>query len=496
MFFPYFSLKLKLQHILFGLITNLKPFNMKNFNFKTLSALTLVLFMAFSCSDDDNGATPPTIPDPVDPTPPTEEAMSIVETAVATEDLSTLVAALEKADLVETLQGDGPFTVFAPTNEAFQAFLDANDDFASLDDIPVEVLTQVLLNHVVAGENTSSTLATGYVSSSSTAGVDGKALSLYVDTTDGVKINGVSVTTADVAASNGVVHIVDQVIGLPNIVDHAIYNGALTSLVGALTADGNTTFTDLLSSTDQKFTVFAPVNDAFTAFENLNGNDINMILANHVIAGSALVASDLSNSYAKTAAMNVDGDALSIYINTDDGVKLNGISTVAIPDIVATNGIIHAVDTVIDLPTVVTFATADTENFSSLIGALTAEGQPDFVSVLSTPTGTDPAPFTVFAPVNSAFEALAEVPTGETLTAILQHHVIGGNNIVAGDLTDGLISPATLEGDVLTFTAAGDGFSITDGAGNSDINIIVTDVQAMNGVVHAIDKMMIPNLDN
>ncbi len=461
---------------------------MKFLNFKLLSILSLLCLTILACNNDDDG-TAPVIP------PPPEESNTIADVAIATPDLSNLVAALQEADLVATLEGDGPFTVFAPTNEAFATFL-SDGGFGSVADVPDEVLSQVLLNHVISGSALeSSALTTTYVSSSSTAGVDGKALSLFVDTADGVKINGSTVTTADVQASNGVVHIVDEVIGLPNIVNHGLNNPAFSELVGALTADDITTFTDLLSSDDTSFTVFAPVNDGFAAFENPDNNDINNILANHVIVGSALVAADLSNSYAKTAATNVDGDALSIYINTDDDVQLNGESTVAIADIVATNGIIHAVDLVIDLPTVVDFAVADSANFSSLVGALTAEGQPDFVATLSTPWGTAPAPFTVFAPLNSAFEALDAVPEGEVLTAVLQHHVIAGANVVSGDLANGLTA-ATLEGDELTFTASGDTFTITDGSGNAGVNIAVTDVQAINGVVHAIDTVLIPDTTN
>lgn len=456
---------------------------MKYSNLKFVSALVLTLFLAVSCSDDDT--------DPIDIIEPDP---TIADVAIATADLSNLVAALQEADLVTTLQGAGPFTVFAPTNDAFATFLSDNG-FGSVADVPDDLLTQVLLNHVVAGENMSSSLTTTYISSSSTAGVDGKALSLYIDTSNGVDVNGATVVTPDVEASNGVVHIVDKVIGLPTIVDHVINNPGLSELVGALTADGNTTFTDLLSSADDTFTVFAPVNDGFAAYMNDNGYDINNVLSNHVIKDVALAAGDLSNSYANTLATNEDGDFLSIYVNTDDGVKLNGMSTVAIADIVATNGIVHAVDMVIDLPTVVTFATADTENFSALAGALTADGQPDFVATLSTQWGTDPAPFTVFAPVDAAFSGLAEVPEGDALTAVLQHHVITKNNIVSGDLSDGLVSPATLEGDTLTFNAAGGGFTITDGAGNTGINIAVADVQAINGVVHAIDKVLIPNTE-
>ena len=452
---------------------------------KVLPFLALLLLTVASCSDDDNDSI---IDDSA------EQESTIVDQASATAELSSLVAALEEADLVSTLEGDGPFTVFAPSNAAFDAFL-SEGGFATVADVPDEILSQVLLNHVVAGELISTGLTTGYVSSSSTAGVDGKNLSLYVNVTDGVEVNNATVTTADVAASNGVVHIVDQVIGLTNIVDHAVLNPELSTLVEQLTADDNTAFTDLLSDTETTFTVFAPVNAAFDTFENPDANDINNVLSNHVIVGSALAAADLSNSYAKTAATNIDGDFLSIYVNTDDGVTLNGESTVAVSDIVATNGIIHAVDMVIDLPTVVDFAVADSANFSSLVGALTAEGQPDFVTILSTPWGTDPAPFTVFAPLNSAFDALDAVPEGDTLTAVLQHHVIAGANIVSGDLVNGLMA-TTLEGDDLTFMSTGDSFTITDGSGNAGTNIAVVDVQAINGVVHAIDAVLIPDTTN
>ncbi|MGO4919746.1 fasciclin domain-containing protein [Maribacter spongiicola] len=423
---------------------------------------------------------------------------SITDLAISVPSLSILVEALIAADgdLPTVLAGEGPFTVFAPTNDAFAAFLEAND-FTALSDIPTDVLTQVLLNHVVAGTNLSTDLATGYVSTLSTAGPNDANLSMFINIEDGVVINGVStVTAADNKAINGVVHIVDAVIGLPNIVDHAVANPNLTSLVGALTADGNTTFTTLLSDSETDFTVFAPLNSAFDSFTNPSDNDINSILANHVISGAAANAASLSNTYFNTAATNVDGDNLSIYVNVDDGVTLNGTSSVAAADIVATNGIIHAVDMVIDLPSVVTFATAD-PNFSSLVGALTAEGQPDFVSVLSTATGTDPAPFTVFAPTNEAFANLAAVPSGEVLTAVLNHHVIAGANIVSSDLSNGLVSPGTLEGDTLTFAIDGDGnVTITDGSGNAEIGIIAVDVQANNGVIHAIDTVMIPDTTN
>lgn len=467
---------------------------MKNcFKLKNFAALIGLIFFVAACSDDDNNPV-------ITPLDPPADALDIADTAIASDDLSSLVGALQRAGLVDTIKGDGPFTVFAPTNDAFAAFLTDNG-FAALDDVPVDVLTEVLLNHVVAGTNLSTGLSTGYISSSSTAGVDGKALSLYVDISDGVKINGSTVTTADVEASNGVVHIVDKVIDLPNIVDHAVNNSALATLVGLLTADGDTTFTDILSSTEESYTVLAPVNDGFTAFMNDNDNEIGNILSNHVIVGSSLAASDLSNTYVNTFAKNADGDFLSLYVNTDDGVKFNGGSTVAIADIVATNGIIHAVTEVIDLPSVVTFAAAD-PNFTTLVEALTTlTPSVDFVSVLSAQDGAGDDPFTVFAPTNDAFAALAAIPDEAGLIPVLQHHVIAGNNIRSGDLTpDGTTTtPATLEGDTFTITLPGTNGNIADvvdGSNNDGIGIDAVDVQAINGVIHVVDTVLLPNTNN
>ena len=430
-----------------------------------------------------------------------EAPQTIADLAVATEDLSNLVAALTEAGLVSALEQTGAFTVFAPTNAAVETFL-ADNGFANVSEVPVNLLTQILLNHVVPGKFLSTELSTDYVSSLSTAGPDGAKLSLFIDTASGVTINGISdVVTPDIEASNGVVHIVDAVIGLPTLVDHALANPGFTSLVDALTSGGNSTFTDLLSG-DGPFTVFAPVNDAFTAFANPDGNELNNILANHVISGAAAFSAGLTNSYANTLGENADSDALSLYINTDLGiVTLNGTSDVIQPDVVAVNGVIHGVDAVIDIPTVVTFATAD-PNFSTLVSALT-ELTPgtDFAGILSRTEGgngdgLDPA-FTVFAPTNAAFDALASVPEESVLTQVLLHHVVSGN-VRSEDLTDGIM-PATLEGDMITINLPGSGENIadvTDGAGNTGIGIIGVDVQAGNGVIHVVNQVLIPDTNN
>ncbi len=453
-------------------------------------ALLAFVFLFQSCDSDDNETTP----DVVLPT-------TIVDVAIATPELSSLVAALQAADmdLPSVLSGTGPFTVLAPSNDAFAAFLSDNG-FAGLSDVPTDVLTQVLLNHVISGQVVASDLisqGSGYANTLA-IGAEGRQMSLYFDTSDGVSFNGVStVTAADIEASNGVIHLVNAVIGLPTIVDHAVANSNFSSLVGALTTDGNTVFTDLLSSPGD-FTVFAPINDAFAAFENPNMNELNTILSNHVIAGSSVFSDQLTNSYVSTAAvMPMSENNLSLYINVDQGVVLNGKSTVVAADVVASNGVIHAVNQVIDLPTVVDFAVAN-PLFENLVAALTREDlQTNFVEILSS---TDPelAPFTVFAPTNDAFGALLEeldvAGLGDiaeaTLSATLTNHVVSGANVLSSQLTDDM-EISTLGGIITTDLS--DGPKLVDQNGRES-EIVAFDVQSVNGIIHVINRVILPNL--
>jgi uncharacterized surface protein with fasciclin (FAS1) repeats len=202
----------------------------------------------------------------------------------------------------------------------------------------------------------------------------------------------------------------------------------------------------------------------------------------------------LSTGYIETLAEeSTTGNNLNMYVNTMTGVLLNGESTVTTPDVTVDNGVIHAVNTVIALPTVVTFATADS-TFGILVAALTRETTFSYVATLSS-TGT-PAPFTVFAPTDDAFvdllaelalPTLGDVPTA-TLEATLNTHVIAGANVLASTLTDGM-----------TVNTLGDDFTINTvgGATFTDLNnrmgdIIVTDVQAANGVIHVVNKVILP----
>jgi len=222
---------------------------------------------------------------------------------------------------------------------------------------------------------------------------------------------------------------------------------------------------------------------------------------NHVL-GSTLLSTDLvaaDSGYSNTSASGAGGNPMSIYFNTSDGVKFNGISSVTAADVIASNGVIHAVDAVIGLPTVVDFALAD-PTFETLVAALTRSDLTfDYVGTLSTANGTDPAPFTVFAPTNAAFgDLLTESGAGSladidepTLKATLDHHAVAGANVRSTDLTDNM-TVGTLGGNI-TANITG-GATLTD-ANNRVSNIIAVDVQAANGVIHVINKVVLPDLN-
>ncbi|MEL4307672.1 fasciclin domain-containing protein [Joostella sp. CR20] len=435
---------------------------------------------------------------------------TIVDHAAANSNFSILVEALERfgttyTDLLSGTDGS-PFTVFAPTNEAFEELL-ATLGVSSLDEVDDATLEAVLTYHVVVGANATSETLSNEQMITTAQGED-----ITIMTTEGVQVMDATdmpanVIAADVQAINGVVHAIDKVLLPQAIID--TMNPTIAGFVSMnedysslLTAVQKAELVDVLNAEDAGLTVFAPNNEAFATFlseNSFNSLDdvptevLKQVLLNHVIQGEVM-STDLSTMYANTLATNTDGDNLSIYVNTASGVTLNGISSVTTADVEVSNGVIHAVDAVIGLPTIVTFATADA-NFSSLVGALTADDQPDFVSILS---GKTDSPFTVFAPVNSAFEALESVPSGATLTAVLQHHVVAGANARSEDLSNGMMV-TSLEGDDITITLPGTGANIanlTDGAGNSDIGVIAVDVQATNGVIHATNKVLIPDTTN
>ena len=287
--------------------------------FKIIPIVLISFSTLVSCNDDNDNDVP------YQPEPTTN---TIVDIAVGSENLTTLVAALQRADLVTTLASQGPFTVLAPSNEAFNTFLTANG-FNSLDDVPTDVLTNILLNHVVGGRLASTDLTTGYASTFATSSASQTSMSLFIDTSNGVRFNGVSsVTDADIEADNGIVHLVDAVIGLPSVVTFAVADPTFSTLVTALTRDDLTTdFVSVLSTgagtSPAPFTVFAPTNDAFgllltelgiSGLADIDEPTLDAVLKTHVVGGANVFDTDLSDNLTVTTlggdlTANVTGGA-------------------------------------------------------------------------------------------------------------------------------------------------------------------------------------------
>jgi len=296
--------------------------------------------------------------------------MSIVETAKAVPALSSLVDALVQADLVDALSGPGPFTVFAPTNDAFAAIS------STVAGLTKEQLAQVLEYHVVAsaavkaGDLTNMQVLLPLYSGHS-LGVNLEEVN--ADGSMRVRIvgenNAVTVTMADVECTNGVVHVVNAVL-IPNlpsassptppanaatmsIVETAKAVPALSSLVDALVqAD----LVDALSGPGP-FTVFAPTNDAFAAISStvagLTKEQLAQVLEYHVVASAAVKAGDLTNMQVLLPLYS--GHSLGVNleeVNADGSMRVrivgeNNAVTVTMADVECTNGVVHVVNAVL-----------------------------------------------------------------------------------------------------------------------------------------------------
>ncbi len=499
-------------------------------NFLLLLTITLV---TWSCSDDD------------DVEPMTANEMNIVQTAQAEDALSSLVAALttadnsEGTDLVGTLSSDGPFTVFAPTNDAFTALLNQLDDFESLSDFDTDeeraILTSILTYHVVSGVAASSSdLSNGMTVTT----VQGEDLTINIDgdvfIDDATEIDA-KVVIADVEASNGVVHVIDKVM-LPQAIIDALNgeempeeNGTLVDIVVATEPlsllEAAVIKADLVAtlSSDGPFTVFAPTDDAFVALLEVLGDDYNSlddfdtdeeiallknILLFHVVAAE-VKSTDLAAGQVATAFENnsveiiASGDTFVIGDASDTDANITGV------DIMASNGIAHTIDKVLlpqaaidfvtslQLKTIVDTAVA-TDDLSLLVDAL-VQADAGLVETLN-----GEGPFTVFAPTNAAFAALLETLGDDfnsladfdtedekaLLTKVLTYHVVAGTAAFSTDLTNGQ-AIETVQGENVTVVLTDNGVQIMD-ATETNANVALADVAATNGVVHVIDKVILP----
>lgn len=307
-------------------------------NIGTIGILFAVLIFTTSCTkDEDNNVNPQT----------TTPAKSIVEIASSDDNFSILVEALVKADLVSALEADGPYTVFAPTNDAFEMLFETLG-VNGIEDLSAEALTPILLYHVVSAKAMSTDITTGYYETLSAATPDNKGIVLYAMVGSSVTINNSAmVTTADIDASNGVIHVIDKVILPPTVVDIAIQNENFSILVEAVVKAG---LVDALSASGP-FTVFAPTNAAFEAafealkidgIQDLTAEALIPILTYHVVADNVL-ASEVSAGMVPT--LNTES-SITISIS-DEGVMLDNTAKVIATDVQGSNGVVHAIDNVI-----------------------------------------------------------------------------------------------------------------------------------------------------
>lgn len=295
----------------------------------TTSIITLSLLMpVMACGDDDTTTEPVT--------------QSLVDVASSNGNFTILVGALEATGLDATLGGDEAYTVFAPTDAAFERL-----PAGVLDSLDAETLTKILTYHVVAGTVQASTVIT--LDSATT--VEGADVGIMID--DGtVVINGTTqVTDTDIAADNGVIHVLDSVLLPPDIafpgtvVDAALAYPIFGTLAGAVvTAE----LAEALSSDNEGmgFTVFAPQDNAFVELgvdlSTLTTEELANILLYHTVDGEV----DAATVVGLTEATTKQGSDVDIVID-DGGVTLNGSAKVVRTDFRASNGIIHIIDGVL-----------------------------------------------------------------------------------------------------------------------------------------------------
>ncbi len=421
--------------------------------FSVLSILLVLALLVGACSTPAPAASPTAVPTmaPEPTAVPAPELMDIVDTAAAAGSFTTLLAAADAAGLVDALKGDGPLTVFAPTDDAFAALPDGTVEALFADP---EALAAILLYHVVPGKVMAADVTDGLVAET----LNGARVTF--STMGGVMINGANIVATDVETSNGVIHVIDAVIlppapeaALMDIVDTAAAAGSFNTLLAAAEAAG---LVDALKG-DGPFTVFAPTDDAFAALPDgtveallADPEALADILLYHVVPGKVMAADVTDGLEAETL------HGATVSFSTMGGVMINDANIVA-TDIEASNGVIHVIDAVIlpPAPEAALMDIVDTAvaagSFTTLLAAVEAAGLVDALK--------GDGPFTVFAPTDEAFAALPDgtvealFADPEALASILLYHVVSGK-VMAADVTDGL-EAETLNGASVTFSTMG-----------------------------------------
>jgi transforming growth factor-beta-induced protein len=269
-------------------------------------------------------------------------SQTVTQYVESEDNFSILSQALTKANLSDVLNGSGSFTVFAPTNDAFNALF-KQLGVSGIADLSASALAPILLYHVLGEEKKAAMLSSGYYATLSPA--LGNYLSIYLSASSGVTVDKDSkVTKADVDVKNGVIHVIDKVLLPPTVVDQATYNGSFSILVQAVVKAG---LAETLSGTGP-FTIFAPTDAAFQAlFTQLGVSGISdlteaqlvPILKYHVVSGNIR-----SSQLMAGPVTTLNG---TINITLSPAPAINGNTNIIATDVQASNGVIHVIDKVL-----------------------------------------------------------------------------------------------------------------------------------------------------
>ncbi|MDZ7614225.1 MAG: fasciclin domain-containing protein [Flavobacteriaceae bacterium] len=425
-------------------------------------------------------------------------AQTIVQIAASNPNFSTLVSILSLPEMSDLLAAaNNPtqdLTVFAPTNAAFDAVLAALGK-TSLNDLPTGILKEMVQYHILGQSVLSTQLTNGQVPTL----LPGE--SVTVNVSGGVKIDNANVIAADVKAINGVIHAVDAVLlpsyvitSLGNIGEVVLFNKDYTILAAALR---KAELLDAISTTDN-ITVFAPDNAAFvkagiTSLDGLDKDALSPILLYHVL-GAKVLSSQLP---AGGIATTLSSDQ-KIYLGyLTNGVLINGLTSIYSSGYEKDNGVIHTIDRTLVPPAIdiVDIAAALANNgaaseFTVLVSILSNPAYADVTAAIKAADN-----ITVFAPTDAAFAEISGVIptlTEAQIKNILYYHAVGAR-VFSSQLVNNQVVPM-LNGQTTKVIINAGAVSLVDKSGGDNANVIQVNVHGSNGVIHVIDKVLLPAL--
>ncbi|MEZ4810278.1 MAG: glycan-binding surface protein [Allomuricauda sp.] len=468
---------------------------MRYFEHKSIKGLFLVglaIFTFSSCNDDEEIYPQSDTPN-----------QNITEILASSPEATTLLGALEQFNLDETLANTTTFTLFAPVNSAFSGV-----DLSAMTEAQ---LRNTLLNHVwsTTTADLSANLQTGYRTTMAT-GVDGLNLSFFVNKTGSITFNGIASPVQgmfDLGATNGVVHMVDNVLLPPNVVDHVAANPEYSTLAAALTQ------AELVETLEGEgpFTIFAPNNAAFemlmaqleaafgyTSLQDVPKDILEEVLLYHVVVGSNVVSDDVDGTSFETA----QGESFSVSgTSIDDASYIN--AEINLTDVQSTNGIMHGIDKVL-LPDAVfqqmlgatldLAARSEDKGYTSFLAAAELAGLTESLATEN---------LTVFAPNNDAFTALFSLIGNfnslddfdtpeeiDTLKKLLEYHLYAGS-LVESQLTDGS-SVNTVLGDSFDVSVS-DAIRLRPSFSDAiPSQVVDANIGATNGIIHEVNRVLVP----